>query len=90
MLANAQRYDDATLSRHALRLMALITQFADNPALRCGDAQMLLAEEQTQLAHLNNTAVTIPAATLSDLVAQQAQNARGFRVGRCALSLYLP
>ncbi|EBA8974394.1 enterobactin non-ribosomal peptide synthetase EntF [Salmonella enterica] len=73
LLANAQRYDDATLSRHALRLMALITQFADNPALRCGDAQMLLAEEQTQLAHLNNTAVTIPAATLSDLVAQQAQ-----------------
>ncbi|ECP4935789.1 hypothetical protein ABP04_24205, partial [Salmonella enterica subsp. enterica serovar Virchow] len=48
LLANAQRYDDATLSRHALRLMALITQFADNPALRCGDAQMLLAEEQTQ------------------------------------------
>ncbi|EBH8122652.1 non-ribosomal peptide synthetase, partial [Salmonella enterica subsp. enterica serovar Typhimurium str. UK-1] len=47
LLANAQRYDDATLSRHALRLMALITQFADNPALRCGDAQMLLAEEQT-------------------------------------------
>lgn len=73
LLANAQRYDEAALSRHALRLMALITQFADNPALCCGDAQMLLAEEQTQLTHLNNTAVTIPVATLSDLVAQQAQ-----------------
>ncbi|QUI98689.1 hypothetical protein KCP74_23645 [Salmonella enterica subsp. enterica] len=44
--------------------MALITQFADNPALRCGDAQMLLAEEQTQLAIPNTGfAVTIPAAT---------------------------
>ncbi len=37
---------------------AALIAVADNPALRCGDAQ-ILAEEQTQLAH-NNTAVTIP------------------------------
>ncbi|VDZ80313.1 enterobactin synthetase component F [Salmonella bongori] len=73
LLANSQRYDEATLSRHALRLMALIRQFADNPALCCGDAQMLLADETEQLTRLNDTAVTIPVATLSDLVAQQAR-----------------
>ncbi|WP_411899894.1 hypothetical protein, partial [Salmonella enterica] len=60
-------------SRHALSFVGLLPKVGGNPALRSGDAQLRLAEEQTKLGHLNNTAVTIPAATLSDLVAQQAQ-----------------
>lgn len=47
-------------------------QFAENPALRCGDADMLLPSEQEQLAQINETAIDIPFTTLSALVAEQA------------------
>ncbi|HCB2270481.1 TPA: enterobactin non-ribosomal peptide synthetase EntF [Citrobacter koseri] len=73
ILANKQRYDEATLSRHASRLTALIRQFADNPALRCGDAEMLLPAEYAQLAQINDTAVSIPLTTLSALVDEQTR-----------------
>ncbi|CBG87371.1 enterobactin non-ribosomal peptide synthetase EntF [Citrobacter rodentium] len=72
LLANRQRYDEATLTKHAARLTAMIEQFAENPALRCGDAEMLLTSEYQQFAWINATAVEIPATTLSALVAQQA------------------
>ncbi|MEG2397166.1 MAG: enterobactin non-ribosomal peptide synthetase EntF [Citrobacter sp.] len=72
ILANKQRYDEATLAQHAQRLTALMGQFAENPALRCGDADMLLPIEQEQLAQINDTAVDIPFTTLSALVADQA------------------
>ena len=72
ILANKQRYDEATLAQHASRLTALMGQFADNPALRCGDADMLLPSEQEQLAQINETAIDIPFTTLSALVAEQA------------------
>ncbi len=72
ILANKQRYDAATLAQHASRLTALIEQFADNPALCCGEAGMLLPAEYEQLAKINDTTVEIPATTLSALVAQQA------------------
>lgn len=70
--ANQQRYDEATLKQHALRLMALIEQFAANPALCCGDADLLLPSEYQQIAQINATAVDIPSTTLSALVAEQA------------------
>ncbi|MBJ3591566.1 enterobactin non-ribosomal peptide synthetase EntF [Salmonella enterica subsp. enterica serovar Saintpaul] len=72
MLANKQRYDEATLAQHAERLTQLIDQFANNPSLRCGDAGMLLSSEYEQLTKINDTAVVIPSTTLSALVANQA------------------
>ncbi|MGG7870426.1 enterobactin non-ribosomal peptide synthetase EntF [Klebsiella aerogenes] len=73
ILANKARYDEATLNRHVSRLTALLAQFAANPALRCGEAEMLSAEEGAQLALINNTAMPLPATTLSALVAEQAR-----------------
>lgn len=72
ILANKQRYDAETLAQHASRLIGLIEQFADNPALCCGDAGMLLPTEHERLAKINDTTVEIPSTTLSGLVAQQA------------------
>ncbi|MET5575266.1 enterobactin non-ribosomal peptide synthetase EntF [Klebsiella aerogenes] len=73
ILANKARYDEATLNRHVSRLTALLAQFAANPALRCGEAEMLSAEEGAQLALINNTAMPLPTTTLSSLVAEQAR-----------------
>ncbi|WP_312691017.1 enterobactin non-ribosomal peptide synthetase EntF [Kosakonia sp.] len=72
VLANRQRYDETTLHTHIARLPALLNQFADNPALRCGDAELLAAHESQQLARINDTGIALPATTLSELVAAQA------------------
>ncbi|OPX00340.1 enterobactin non-ribosomal peptide synthetase EntF [Citrobacter sp. A316] len=72
ILANKQRYDAETLAQHASRLIGLIEQFADNPALCCGDVGMLLPTEHERLAKINETTVEIPSTTLSALAAQQA------------------
>ncbi|WP_061709486.1 enterobactin non-ribosomal peptide synthetase EntF [Pseudenterobacter timonensis] len=73
ILANAQRYDGATLGRHVARLHALLAQFAANGELTCGEAEMLLPQEYRQLAEINDTAVMLPETTLSALVAEQAR-----------------
>lgn len=73
ILANKARYDEAELRRHMARLTALLAQFAADPTLRCGDAEMLSADELTRLAAVNDTAMPLPAATLSALVADQAR-----------------
>ncbi|WP_323079540.1 enterobactin non-ribosomal peptide synthetase EntF [Klebsiella quasipneumoniae] len=73
ILANKARYDEAELRRHMARLTALLAQFAADPTLRCGDAEMLSAEELTRLAAVNDTAMPLPATTLSALVADQAR-----------------
>ncbi|CAM3620152.1 enterobactin non-ribosomal peptide synthetase EntF [Klebsiella variicola] len=73
ILANKARYDEAELRRHMARLTALLAQFAADPALRCGDAEMLSADELARLAAVNDTAVPLPATTLSALVADQAR-----------------
>ena len=72
VLANKQRYDKQTLGNHIARLSALLAQFADNPALRCGDVNMLSAAEAEQLQRVNATAVDLPLTTLSARVAEQA------------------
>ncbi|HGS6999729.1 TPA: condensation domain-containing protein, partial [Klebsiella pneumoniae] len=72
VLANKQRYDEATLRAHVERLSALLAQFAADPALRCGEANMLSARETQRLAEINNTGIALPATTLSALVAEQA------------------
>lgn len=73
ILANKARYDEAELRRHMARLTALLAQFAADPTLRCGDAEMLSADELTRLAAVNDTAMPLPATTLSTLVADQAR-----------------
>lgn len=42
ILANKQRYDEPTLIQHAERLKMLIAQFAADPALLCGDVDIML------------------------------------------------
>ncbi len=69
ILANKARYDEAELRRHMARLTALLAQFAADPALRCGEAEMLSADELARLAAVNDTVVPLPATTLSALVA---------------------
>ncbi len=73
ILANKARYDEAELRRHVARLTALLAQFAADPTLRCGEAEMLSADELARLAAVNDTAVPLPATTLSALVADQAR-----------------
>lgn len=73
VLANKARYDEATLRNHVARLSALLAQFAADPALRCGEADMLSGDETEQLAQVNNTGVALPVTTLSALVAAQAE-----------------
>ncbi|MFM8060871.1 enterobactin non-ribosomal peptide synthetase EntF [Klebsiella pneumoniae] len=73
ILANKARYDEAELRRHMARLTALLAQFAADPALRCGEAEMLSADELGRLAAVNDTVVPLPATTLSALVADQAR-----------------
>lgn len=73
VLANRARYDEATLSAHAARLDDLLRQFAENPQLRIGDATLISDAERREIARINATEKTLPATTLSDLVAEQAR-----------------
>lgn len=72
ILANKQRYDEATLLRHVERLHGLLAQFAANIDLRCGEAETVSDAEYQQLEKINRTAVPLPLTTLSALVAEQA------------------
>ncbi|MBB1200247.1 enterobactin non-ribosomal peptide synthetase EntF [Enterobacteriaceae bacterium 89] len=72
ILANKQRYAEGELRQHADRLLAMLGQFAKNPALRCGEAELVSEAEYQQLARINDTGMMLPTATLSSLVAAQA------------------
>lgn len=76
ILANKQRYDEATLTRHVARLDRLLAQFAANADLKCGDAETVSPQEYQQLERVNDTGVALPLTTLSALVAEQAQKRR--------------
>ncbi|HKM98457.1 MAG TPA: enterobactin synthase subunit F [Buttiauxella sp.] len=71
ILANAERYDAHTLQQHLARLPLLLRQFAANPALRCVDAELLQKSEIELLASVNATQTSVPATTLSQLIAEQ-------------------
>ncbi len=73
ILANRQRYDEATLNAHAARLDALLRQFADNPTLCCGEAALILPAEQEKIDRINDTRTRLPVTTLSGLVAAQSE-----------------
>ncbi|WP_010208788.1 condensation domain-containing protein, partial [Pseudomonas amygdali] len=64
LLANAERYDDATLARHLRRLSLLLEQFGANPQLSCEAASPLDREDQALLAHVNDTAQPLTEDTL--------------------------
>ena len=72
ILANKQRYDEATLVRHVERLHGLLAQFAANIDLCCGEAETVSDAEYQQLEKINQTEMTLPLTTLSALVAEQA------------------
>ena len=72
ILANKQRYDEATLVRHVERLHGLLAQFAANIDLRCGEAETVSDAEYQRLEKINQTEMTLPLTTLSVLVAEQA------------------
>lgn len=72
ILANKQRYDEATLKRHVARLNAMLIQFAANPDLRCGEVETVSEQEYAQLERINDTGLALPSTTLADLVAEQA------------------
>ena len=72
LLANAERYDAATLAQHASRFALLLAQLAQQPERPCGELDMLTEAEHHQLQAINQTAMPIPAETLGSLLAQQA------------------
>ena len=73
LLANAERYSRQELQAHLQRLPLLLAQFAAQAALPIGEADMLTADDHALLARVNDTAHPVPATTLSQLLAQQAQ-----------------
>ena len=72
LLANAGRYDARELERHLDRLPLLLRQCAARPEMRCADVDLLHADEQALLTQVNDTAMMLPEATLSSLIARQA------------------
>ncbi len=63
----------AELQAHLQRLPLLLAQFAAQATLPIGEADMLTADDHALLARVNDTAHPVPATTLSQLLAQQAQ-----------------
>ena len=72
LLANAERYQPEELKAHLQRLPLLLAQFADNPALLSGEADMLTADDHALIRRVNRTATPVASTTLSHLLAEQA------------------
>lgn len=72
LLANAERYDDAIVTRHLRRLSLLLEQFGANPQLSCEAASLLDLDDQALLAHVNDTTQPLTEDTLVSLMAAQA------------------
>lgn len=73
LLANAERYSHQELQAHLQRLPLLLAPFAAQADLPIGEADMLTPEDHALLARINDTVHPVPATTLSELLAQQAQ-----------------
>lgn len=72
LLANAERYDAATLARHARRLPLLLARLAAEPSLACAEVDLLDLEDRALLAWVNATEQALPAETLASLLRRQA------------------
>lgn len=73
LLANAERYQRDELAAHLQRLPLLLRQFAAQPQMPIGDADLLTEQDRQLLARVNDTAHPVKAQTLSGLLAEQAQ-----------------
>ncbi len=73
ILANAERYQAETLREHLDRLPLLLSQFAQDPTANCAQVDLLHPHEKKQLQAINATAISLPTATLSSLIIDQAQ-----------------
>lgn len=72
LLANAERYQETTLTQHASRFDLLLRQLATQPDRPCGELDLLTEAEHQQLDNINQTATALPAATLDSLLQAQA------------------
>jgi enterobactin synthetase component F len=72
LLANAERYDAASLARHARRLPLLLARLAADPTLACAEVDLLDLEDRALLAWVNATEQAVPADTLASLLRRQA------------------
>lgn len=73
LLARADRYCPQQLARHLQRINLLLKQLAANPELHCNEAAILHEDERRQLTAINSNNITLPASTLSEIIARQAQ-----------------
>ncbi|MGK3143125.1 enterobactin synthase subunit F [Pantoea sp. C2G6] len=73
LLAHAGRYSEESLTQHTRRFDLLLSQLAARPECACGELNMLLPQEQQQLAAINQTDRALPPETLSSLLLRQAQ-----------------
>jgi enterobactin synthetase component F len=73
VLANTERYEAAQLGSHVQRFGLLAQQFAANPALTCGAADVLHPAEHALLARVNDTARPLTDGTLASLLRRQAE-----------------
>lgn len=72
LLGNAERYAADLLQGHADRFGLLAEQFAGQPELPLGDADLLAPMDRSWLAKINATERPLPAVTLATLLADQA------------------
>lgn len=72
LLANAERYQYQELNQHLQRIPLLLRQFAAQPELPLGAADMLSEKDYALLARVNDTAYPVAPQTLSGLLAEQA------------------
>lgn len=73
VLANAERYQQQEIEAHLQRLPLLLGQFAANPALLSGDAEMLTAADRELITRVNDTAFPLAENTLNRLLQQQSE-----------------
>lgn len=72
LLANAERYQPEELNQHLQRIPLLLRQFAAQPELPIGAADMLSKQDHALLVRVNDTAYPVAPGTLSGLLAEQA------------------
>lgn len=71
LLANAERYQHSELEAHLARLLHLVEQFKENPALPCREADIVLASEHQQIDTINHTAMPVAQDTLVSCLQRQ-------------------
>lgn len=89
ILANKQRYDEPTLIQHAERLKMLIAQFAADPALLCGDVDIMLPVSMRSWRSSTPLRLRFQKPRLARWWQNKRQNTGCSGAGRCALPVQL-